>query len=61
MDGTNSTPSIERWLERPQIKAMLPLFDDIFWPPVAAQPRSGPTPQVARLDVGASMRAMWAK
>jgi DNA helicase-2/ATP-dependent DNA helicase PcrA len=43
-------------------KAMLPLFDDIFWPPLKplAQP-TGPVPQGAKLDLGAAMRGMWAK
>ena len=41
---------------------MLGLFDDIFWPPLKATARSdGPSPQPVRLDLGATMRGMWAK
>ncbi|MDR3473131.1 MAG: ATP-dependent helicase [Devosia sp.] len=43
-------------------KSMLALFDDIFWPPLKASLRSdGPAPQPVRLDLGATMRGMWAK
>ena len=43
-------------------KPMLGLFDDIFWPPLKATARSdGPSPQPVRLDLGATMRGMWAK
>jgi len=43
-------------------KPMLPLFDDLFWPPLKATARSeGAAPQPVRLDIGASMRGMWAK
>jgi DNA helicase-2/ATP-dependent DNA helicase PcrA len=43
-------------------KPMLALFDDIFWPPLAKLgPRDGPIPQPVKLDIGASMRGMWAK
>jgi len=43
-------------------KAMLGLFNDVFWPPIVktAGPE-GLSPQPVRLDVGAAMRGMWAK
>jgi DNA helicase II / ATP-dependent DNA helicase PcrA len=43
-------------------KSMLGLFDDIFWPPLKplAQPE-GVSPRPVRLDLGATMRGMWAK
>jgi DNA helicase-2/ATP-dependent DNA helicase PcrA len=43
-------------------KSMLGLYDDIFWPPLKPLARAeGPTPQPVKLDIGASMRSMWAK
>ncbi|HVW92852.1 MAG TPA: ATP-dependent helicase, partial [Devosia sp.] len=42
-------------------KAMLPLFDDIFWPPLPKLATTAPQPGAARLDLGATMRSMWAK
>jgi DNA helicase-2/ATP-dependent DNA helicase PcrA len=43
-------------------KQMLGLFDDIYWPPLAPLAHAtGPAPQAGRLDLGAGMRAMWAK
>jgi len=43
-------------------KSMLGLFDNIYWPPLKplAQAES-PTPQQLKLDIGATMRGMWAK
>jgi DNA helicase-2/ATP-dependent DNA helicase PcrA len=43
-------------------KSMLALFDDIFWPPIAPLARpEGASPQPVKLDLGATMRSMWAK
>src|SRR6185437_5234983 len=43
-------------------KPMLALFDDIFWPPIVRLARAdGAAPQLARLDLAAGMRSMWAK
>ncbi len=43
-------------------KSMLALFDDIFWPPIVPHARpEGTKPQPVRLDLGATMRGMWAK
>jgi DNA helicase-2/ATP-dependent DNA helicase PcrA len=43
-------------------KAMLGLFNDVFWPPIARTgAAAGMGPQPVRLDVGAAMRGMWAK
>jgi DNA helicase-2/ATP-dependent DNA helicase PcrA len=43
-------------------KSMLPLFDDIFWPPLAPLTKAeGVSPQAVRIDLGAAMRGMWAK
>jgi DNA helicase-2/ATP-dependent DNA helicase PcrA len=42
-------------------KAMLPLFDDVFWPAVAPVDASRLSPSAPRIDVAAQMRAMWAR
>jgi DNA helicase-2/ATP-dependent DNA helicase PcrA len=42
-------------------KAMLPHYDDIYWPPVAPVGTAGVTPVVARVDIAAQMRGLWAK
>ena len=43
-------------------KSMLGLFEDIFWPPIIPHARpAGISPQPVRLDLGATMRGMWAK
>ena len=43
-------------------KSMLGLFEDIFWPPIIPHARpEGISPQPVRLDLGATMRGMWAK
>lgn len=42
-------------------KAMLPLFDDMFWPAVKAAAISGIAPAAPRVDVGAGLLAMWKK
>ncbi|RYE47490.1 MAG: ATP-dependent helicase [Hyphomicrobiales bacterium] len=42
-------------------KAMLPLFDDMFWPAVKPAAISGLAPGTARIDVGAGLLAMWKK
>ncbi len=42
-------------------KAMLPLFDDQFWPAVKPAALRGIEPAAPRVDVGAGLRAMWKK
>ncbi len=42
-------------------KAMLPLFDDMFWPAVKPASISGIAPAAPRIDVGAGLLAMWKK
>jgi DNA helicase-2/ATP-dependent DNA helicase PcrA len=42
-------------------KAMLPLFEDVFWPAVAPVDTSGLSPSAPRIDISAQMRGMWAK
>jgi DNA helicase-2/ATP-dependent DNA helicase PcrA len=42
-------------------KAMLPHYDDIYWPPVAPVGTAGVTPALARVDIAAQMRGLWAK
>ena len=42
-------------------KAMLPLFDDLFWPAVKPAELHGISPAAPRVDVGAGLRAMWKK
>jgi DNA helicase-2/ATP-dependent DNA helicase PcrA len=42
-------------------KAMLPYYDDIYWPPVAPVGTAGVTPTLARVDIAAQMRGLWAK
>ncbi|HEY0917749.1 3'-5' exonuclease, partial [Devosia sp.] len=44
-----------RFVSRP----MLPLFDDVMWPPVAPVGAAGLSAQVPRVDIGAQMRGMW--
>ncbi len=41
-------------------KAMLPLFDDVFWPAVAAAEIRGGT-TAPKVDIGAGLRQMWKK
>ena len=36
---------------------MLPLFDDLFWPPLKAAAINGIAPAGPRIDVGAGLRA----
>ena len=42
-------------------KAMLPLFDDMFWPAVKPAAINGIAPAAPRIDVGAGLLAMWKK
>ena len=42
-------------------RALLGHFDDRFWPPVSPAHIPGLSPQPAAIDLGARMRAMWAK
>jgi DNA helicase II / ATP-dependent DNA helicase PcrA len=42
-------------------KAMLGLFDDLFWPSPAPVEASRAAPAARRIDVAAQMRGMWAK
>ena len=42
-------------------RAMLPLFEDAFWPALAPVDTSGLSPSAPRIDVAAQMRGMWAK
>ncbi|WP_291392305.1 ATP-dependent helicase [Devosia sp.] len=42
-------------------KAMLPLFDDMFWPAVTPAELRGIAPAAPRVDVGAGLLAMWKK
>jgi DNA helicase-2/ATP-dependent DNA helicase PcrA len=42
-------------------KAMLSLFDDMFWPAVKAAAINGISPAAPRVDIGAGMLAMWKK
>ena len=42
-------------------RAMLPLFDDMFWPAVQPAELRGIAPAAPRLDVGAGLLAMWKK
>jgi len=44
-----------RFVTRP----MLPLFDDVMWPPVAPVGAAGLSAQAPRVDIGAQMRGMW--
>ena len=41
-------------------RAMLPLYDDILWPPLKPLAMSQPN-AMPRVDLKASMRGMWAK
>lgn len=42
-------------------KAMLPLFEDLFWPAVKPAAISGIAPAGPRIDIGAGLVAMWKK
>ncbi|MDC9825098.1 ATP-dependent helicase [Devosia sp. ZB163] len=42
-------------------KAMLPLFDDVFWPAVKPAEIRGIAPAAPRVDIGAGLLAMWKK
>ncbi len=42
-------------------KAMLPLFDDLFWPAVKPAEIRGIAPAAPRVDIGAGLLAMWKK
>ncbi len=42
-------------------KAMLPLFEDMFWPAVKPAEVHGLRPAPARIDVGAGLLSMWKK
>jgi DNA helicase-2/ATP-dependent DNA helicase PcrA len=42
-------------------KAMLPLFDDMYWPAVQPAQVHGIAPAAPRIDIGAGLRAMWTK
>jgi DNA helicase-2/ATP-dependent DNA helicase PcrA len=42
-------------------KAMLPLFNDVLWPPPPPLNITGLSPQPVRIDIGAQMRGMWAR
>ena len=42
-------------------KAMLPLFDDMFWPAVKPASISGISPAAPRVDIGAQLKTMWQK
>ncbi len=42
-------------------KAMLPLFEDLFWPAVTPAAISGIAPAAPRVDIGAQLRGMWVK
>ncbi|HEY4201795.1 MAG TPA: ATP-dependent helicase [Devosiaceae bacterium] len=41
-------------------KALVPLFDNVMWPPVKPAYIEGLSPQPAKIDIGARMRGMWA-
>lgn len=40
-------------------RSMVPLFEDIMWPPVTPAYIEGLSPGPARMDIGAQMRGMW--
>ena len=40
-------------------RAMVPLFEDILWPPVTPAHIEGLSPAPVRMDIGAQMRGMW--
>ncbi|MBU1333907.1 MAG: ATP-dependent helicase [Alphaproteobacteria bacterium] len=42
-------------------RSMVPLFDDILWPPVTPAYIEGLSPAPARMDIAAQMRGMWSK
>jgi len=42
-------------------RAMLPLYDDILWPPLKPLSETAAAASAARLDLKAEMRSMWAK
>lgn len=42
-------------------RAMVPLFEDILWPPVRPAHIEGPSPAPARINIGAQMRGMWSR
>ncbi|QQR35535.1 ATP-dependent helicase [Devosia oryziradicis] len=42
-------------------RAMVPLFEDILWPPVTPAYIEGLSPAPVKMDIGAQMRGMWSK
>ncbi|HEY0034012.1 MAG TPA: ATP-dependent helicase [Devosia sp.] len=42
-------------------RAMVPLFEDVLWPPVKPAHIEGLSPAPARMDIGAQMRGMWSR
>lgn len=42
-------------------RTMVPLFEDILWPPVTPAYIEGLSPAPVRMDIGAQMRNMWTK
>ncbi len=42
-------------------RSMMPLFEDILWPPVKPAYIEGLSAAPARMDIGAQMRSMWSK
>ena len=42
-------------------RAMVPLFEDVLWPPVSPAYIEGLSPAPVRMDIGAAMRGMWSK
>ncbi len=42
-------------------RSMMPLFEDILWPPVKPAYIKGLSAAPARMDIGAQMRSMWSK
>jgi DNA helicase-2/ATP-dependent DNA helicase PcrA len=38
---------------------MVPLFEDILWPPVTPAYIEGLSPAPVKMDIGAQMRGMW--
>jgi DNA helicase-2/ATP-dependent DNA helicase PcrA len=42
-------------------RVMVPLFEDILWPPVKPAYIEGLSPAPVKMDIGAQMRGMWSK
>ena len=42
-------------------KAMLPLFDNVLWPPLKPLDASAIAPNAPKVDIGAQLRGMWQK